>query len=68
MKVNYRGCEIEVFRERGLEEFTNFSVVDTKTGFEVTSGFTEGNDKIQDCIEYMKEIVDDYREHPEDYE
>lgn len=44
----------------------NFSVFD-ENGFEITSGFSDGDDTVKDYIEYMKEIVDDYRENPEYY-
>lgn len=64
MKVNYRGCEIEVFRD--TDEFLTFAVFDD--GYEVTSGFSESSDTVRDYIGYMKSLVDDYREHPEDYE
>jgi len=37
-------------------------------GYEVTSGFSEGEDTIKDYFKYLKNIIDDYKEHPEDYE
>ncbi len=64
MKGKYRGCDIEV--ERCDEGFLTFSVFDD--GYEVTSGFTNGRDTVRDYFSYMKSIVDDYKEHPEDYE
>lgn len=68
MKINYRNCEIEVTREKSLGEDTllYYSVFD-EDGFEVTSGYSEGDDTIKDYIKYMKEIVDDFRENPDDY-
>jgi hypothetical protein len=68
MKVTYRGCEIEVTREKCLGgwDVVYFSVFDD--GFEVTSGFSESSDTVREFIKDMKKIVDDYREHPEDYD
>lgn len=64
MTGKYRGCDIEVIRGGG--EFLTYSIFDD--GYEVTSGFTEGADTVRDYFKYMKMIVDDYKEHPEDYE
>lgn len=68
MKINYKGCEIEVTREKCLGGWNElfYSVFDD--GFEVTSGFSEGNDKIKDFANGLKNLVDDYRKNPEDYE
>ncbi len=68
MKTFYRGCEIEVTKEKCLGgwKMIYFSVFDD--GFEVTSGYSESEDTIQEVIKNMKEVVDDYRDHPEDYE
>lgn len=64
MKGKYRGCDIEV----GLDSsgFLTFAVFDD--GYEVTSGFSNGSDTVRDYFGYMKNIVDDYKEHPENYE
>lgn len=64
MTGKYRGCDIEVVRD-GCELLA-FSIFDD--GYEVTCGFTEGADTVRDYFKYMKNVVDDYREHPEDYE
>ena len=64
MKGQYRGCNIEV--RRCDEGFLTFAVFDD--GYEVTSGFTNGSDTVRDYFSYMKSVVDDYKEHPEDYE
>ena len=63
MKGKYRGCDIEV--ERGSPEFLTFAVFDD--GYEVTSGFSNGSDSVRDYFRYMKGVVDDYKEHPKDY-
>lgn len=61
MKVNYRGCDIEVTRERSMggDMLLYYSIFRTKDGYEVTSGFWYGSDKIRDYIRYMKERVDE---------
>ena len=64
MNGKYRGCDIEV--ERCGSEFLTFAVF--YNGYEVTSGFTNGSDTVKDYFSYMKSVVDDYKEHPEDYE
>jgi len=64
MTGKYKGCDIEV--ERCGSEFLTFAIFDD--GYEVTSGFSEGNDTVRDYFKYMKTVVDDYKEHPEDYE
>lgn len=46
--------------------FLAFAVFDN--GYEVTSGFSDSNDSVRDYFSYMKSVVDDYKEHPEDYE
>ena len=68
MKTTYRGCEIEVTREKCLGgwDMIYFDIFDD--GFEVTSGFSETTDTVREVIEDMKKVVDDYRAHPEDYE
>lgn len=68
MKTTYKGCEIEVTRDKclGGENMLFFSIFDD--GFEVTSGFSETSDTVRDFINDLKEVVDDYRENPEEYE
>lgn len=36
-------------------------------GLEVTSGFSESSDTVKDFMKSLKNIVDDYRENPEEY-
>ena len=68
MKGKYKGCEIEVTKEKCLGgwDMLFYSIFDD--GFEVASGFSEGEDTIKDYYNSLKNIVDDYREHPEDYD
>lgn len=68
MKGTYKGCEIEVTKEKCLGgwDMLFYSIFDD--GFEVTSGFSEGEDTIKDYYNSLKNIVDDYKENPEDYD
>lgn len=73
MKVKYRNCEIECTRDKALSGDTMlfFDVFDCGAhdpGREITSGYSEGADTVREYIKYLKEIVDDYIDHPNDYE
>ncbi|MBU5331733.1 hypothetical protein KQI61_05950 [Anaerocolumna aminovalerica] len=68
MKGTYKGCEIEVTKEECLGGWDMLFCSIFDDGFEVTSGFSEGEDTIKDYYNSLKNIVDDYREHPEDYD
>ena len=67
MRTKYRGCIIEVVREKSMSGdsmlFYSFFV----EGYEVTSGFSESEDSVRDFANDKKHLVDDYREHPEEY-
>lgn len=63
MKIVYKGCEIEVTRDKYTLFFSVFD-----DGFEVTSGFSEASDTVRDFMNDLKKVVDDYRENPEEYE
>lgn len=66
-KSIYRGCEIEVNREKYLDsnKILYFSIFDN--GFEITSGFSESNETTKEFIEDLKILVDDYRNNPDEY-
>ena len=71
MKTNYRGCEIEVYREEPMTkskcgEFLVFSIM--KDGFEITSGFSEGKESVRDFMNGLKSTVDDFIENPSEWE
>lgn len=66
MKVNYKNCEIECYRERE-SGILYYSVFDEEDGYEVVSGFYETKDSVRDYIETLKHVVDEYFEHPEYY-
>lgn len=67
MKATYKGCEIEVTRDKCLGgwDMLFFSVFDD--GFEVTSGFSESSETVREFANGLKKVVDDYRENPEEY-
>jgi hypothetical protein len=68
LEGEYRGCDITVTRELSLAGYDMlfFSIFDD--GFEVTSGYCDSNDTLEYMYNDMKNVVDEYREHPEDYE
>ena len=68
MKTIYRECEIEATREKclGGYDMLFYSIFDD--GFEVTSGSSESSESVKEFIKGLKEVVDDYREHTEEYE
>ena len=68
MKVKYRDCEINCFRDKSLSGDTLLFYSVFKDGFEVASGFSEGEDTVKEYIKHLKYVVDDFYEHPEDYE
>ena len=63
MKINYKGCEISVYREGN--EFLVFSIM--KDRFEVTSGFSESKESVREFMNGLKSTVDDFIENPSDY-
>jgi hypothetical protein len=71
MKVTYRDCKIDVYRDKSLsgEDAIYYSVYDMiNDGFEVVCGFSYDEDTVISHVADMKLIVDDYREHPEEYD
>jgi hypothetical protein len=70
MKGTYKGCEIEVTKEKSLAGYKMlfYNIFDVSNGLEVTSGYSEGGDKVVEFYESLKEVVDDYKDHPADYE
>ena len=71
MKTNYKGCEIEVYREEPMtkskcDAFLVFSIM--KDGFEITSGFSEGKESVRDFMNGWKIMVDEFIENPSEWE
>lgn len=60
MKVEYKGYEIEVKRERcmGGWMLLYYSIFRLSDGYEVTSGFTEDQSSVKEYVGYMKERID----------
>ena len=68
MKINYKNCEIEAKRELSISgDKLLFYNIFTNSGFEITSGFTVGDDTVLVFINDLKSIVDDYIKNPNDY-
>ncbi len=70
MKTNYKGFEINVYREKCLAgyDLLYYSIFRESDGYELTSGYSEGDDTIKDFISYMKENVDDYLVNPDNWD
>lgn len=60
MKAKYRGHEISVWREKCLAGYPllYYSIFRCSDGYECTSGYSEGSDKVSDFMGYMKERID----------
>jgi hypothetical protein len=69
MKVEYKGFDVDARRDRSMggETLLYYSVFRKKDGYEVTSGFSYGTDPIPTFIKYLKDMVDDFIENPQDY-
>ena len=66
MKRTYRGCEIEVFKDYamfGKDKHIFYSIFDD--GYEVDSGYSEGQDKVNEFYQGLKSVVDEYIEEKE---
>ena len=61
MKVEYKGHEIEVKRERCMAGWMllYYSIFRLGDGYEVTSGFTEDQSSVKEYVGYMKKKIDD---------
>lgn len=68
MKVTYRGCEIECYKENSLsgDSCLYYSIFD-KDRYEVDSGFSYSEDTVREYIKSLKKTVDEYIAHPENY-
>jgi hypothetical protein len=66
MKQIYRGHEIEAKREKSMggDVLLYYSIF-RSDGFEVTSGFTYGTDRIVDFMKHLRARVDEEIAHPE---
>ena len=51
----------------GGETALYYSIFRKSDGFEVTSGFSYGTDKIKDFVGYLKDVVDDFHLDPQAY-
>lgn len=60
MKVNYKGYEIDVRREKCLGGWSMlyYSIFRESDGYECASSFSDCTDTVQDYIGYMKERID----------
>ena len=70
MKINYKGFEIKVWQEESLGGWDNlyYYVMRIEDGYMLDEGFSEGKDKLKDFCNDLKQLVDEYLEHPSWYE
>lgn len=66
MKLNYRGFELDAHREKSMggDMLLYYSILRLSDGYEVTSSFMYGNDKIRDFMKELKVYVDDFIANP----
>jgi len=65
MKVNYRGFEIEVTRAKASLYFSVFRISD---GWSLIDRTEETLEPVRNIIKILKERIDYYYNHPEEYE
>ncbi len=70
MKVNYKGFEINVERERSMGgwDSTYYYVMEKETGYFLKDSFSESTDTVREWIKDLKRVVDAYIENPEEWE
>lgn len=70
MKVNYKGFEINVEREKALGgwDSTYYQVMEIETGFFLVDSFSDSTDTIREWVKDLKKVVDGYLENPEEWE
>ena len=67
MFKTYRNCDINITRDKpiiGDDKILFYSAFDNIDGYEVTSGFSEGEDSIREWFKILKETIDKYRLNP----
>lgn len=70
MKITYRGYELEVKRENCLGGWSQlyFSAYPVDANKPVLAdGFSDTSDTVKTYMQILRERVDDYYQHPEDY-
>jgi hypothetical protein len=69
MKVNYRGFEIDVAREKSMAGYSMiyYAVSHIDDLWEFTSGFMDSEDTVREIVKDMKNNIDDFYENPQDY-
>ncbi|WP_137743315.1 hypothetical protein [Robertmurraya siralis] len=70
MKVDYKGFEINVEREKALGgwDSTYYTVMEKKNGFFLVDSFSDSNDTVREWIKDLKKRVDEYLENLEEWE
>jgi hypothetical protein len=70
MKIDYKGFEISVEREKSLAGYDMlfFYIMRKSDTWFLVDSFEDSEETIKNKIEHMKETIDDYLKNPEDYE
>ena len=70
MKINYKGFEIDVYRDECMAgyDLVYRSIYCIEDGYELWADFCDDNDTIKTHIQSMKFQVDEYLKDPEQYE
>lgn len=70
MKSHYKGFELEAHREKCLGGWSMlyYSAVRESDGWEIISSFMDSSDTVREIIKDLKQSIDDYLLHPEDWE
>jgi len=67
MKIVYKDFDVDAHREKSMggDTLLYYSIFRKSDGYEVTSGFSYGTDKIVDFVGYLKDWVDDFIADPQ---
>lgn len=70
MKRRYRGFIIEANKEKSLGGWKQiyYTITNNDETLTIADSFYEGEDKLSNFINYLKNVVDDYYEDPTNYE
>ncbi|MBU1179437.1 hypothetical protein KJ885_00665 [Patescibacteria group bacterium] len=70
MKIAYRGFNLEARRSKCMAGYAlvYYSAYRISDGWGMIDSFADTADTVRTMLKVLKERVDDYHEHPEDYE
>lgn len=70
MTTTYRGFEITVTREKTLAGWNELvlTAMRKEDGWFLVDTYSESNDKVKDMMAELKRKVDDYYDHPKEWD